>query len=278
MNNKLSQNFIDGWLGELELNFALRKGRSVLTKCKHTGPFYVKKSFYSKNDNTPHVYLLHPPGGLVGGDKLILNVKLESGSRALLTTPGSSKFYRSNGIRAVQKHIFTLERNTALEWVPQSSIFFPKTKAKIDTTFILEQESKIISFEMLCFVNSSLGICVYPEEVDISLNICLSNSVGLQERLQINESNCIMKLGGFKISALLFAMPSDEKILDIVRKLITSVKYFQVGGATLLDNILVVRLLGNDNQCLKKLLCNIWYTIRPFVIGREMVLPRIWST
>ncbi|URJ24359.1 urease accessory protein UreD [Candidatus Blochmanniella camponoti] len=278
MSDELSQKLIDGWLGELRLNFALRGGRSVLTKCKHVGPFYVKKVFYSEHDNTPHVYLLHPPGGLVGGDKLVLDVKLESGSRALLTTPGATKFYRSNGMYAEQKHTFRLECNTALEWVPQSSIFFPKSKVKIDTTFIIEQGSRIISFDMLCFGNLSLGTSNYPEEVDIHLKICLSDSIGLQERLRINELNCVMKLGGFRISALLFAVPSDEKILYEVRKLITSVKHFQVGGATLLDEILVVRLLGNDNQYLKKMLHHIWCTIRPFIIGRKAMLPRIWMT
>ncbi|WP_159715168.1 urease accessory protein UreD [Blochmannia endosymbiont of Camponotus nipponensis] len=278
MSTELYQKLFEGWLGELELNFAVRKGRSVLTKCKHVGPFYVKKSFYSDNDNTPHVYLLHPPGGLVGGDKLMLDVQLESGSRALLTTPGAAKFYSSNGMCAVQKNTFKLEGNTAFEWVPQSSIFFPKTKAKVDTTFIIEQGSKVISFEMLHFGNVSLGADVYPEEVDICLNVFLYNSVGLQERLRINKLNCVIKLGGFQISALLFAIPSDEEILNKVRKLITSVKHFQIGGATLLDEILVVRLLGNDNQYLKSLLHCIWYTIRPVIIGREVTVPRIWST
>ncbi|URJ28785.1 urease accessory protein UreD [Blochmannia endosymbiont of Camponotus sp. C-046] len=278
MSDKLSQKLIDGWLGELRLNFALRDGRSVLTKCKHVGPFYVKRSFYSENDNTPHVYLLHPPGGLVGGDELILDVKLESDSRALLTTPGAAKFYRSNGMYAAQKYTFRLERNTALEWIPQGSIFFPQSKAKIDTTFILEQGSRIISFDMLCFGNVSLGTANFPEDVDVCLNIFLSDSIGLRERLRINKLNCVMKLGGFRISALLFAIPSDEKILNEVRNLITSDNHHQVGGATLLDDILVVRLLSNDNQCLKQTLCRIWCVIRPFIMGQKAVLPRIWFT
>lgn len=120
---------VDPWLGKLHLGFSLQNGRSVLTKCRHSGPFVVQRSFYAEEDKvTPHIYLLHPAGGLVGGDQLILDVQLEADSQALLTTAGASKFYRTNGLCALQKNTFRLENNAVLEWVPQNSIFFRNLK------------------------------------------------------------------------------------------------------------------------------------------------------
>lgn len=270
------------WLGELELRFAVRKGKSVLIKSKHSGPFIVQRSFYSEEDNiTPHVYLLHPSGGLVGGDELILDVQLEPQSKALLTTVSAAKFYRTNGLYASQQNIFKVANNAILEWVPQSSIFYPQSKAKISTTFILESGARIITFEILCFGSVVLNSGCSPKEINIFLSINLSNSIGLQERLQLNALDYSIKLGGFKICAFFFAVPSNEKMLFQVRKLIETDlvdDHFQIGGVTLLEELLVVRLLGNDHQNLKKLLYRIWSVVRPIVVGKEVVMPRIWST
>lgn len=269
----------NNWIGRLNLNFSLKQGRSILSSHNHSGPFFVQRSFYPKNDQvTPHVYLLHPSGGFVGGDKLVLSTQLESGSRALLTTPSASKFYRTNGLYALQEHIFKLKKNSILEWLPQNIIFFPKSKAKIKTIFILEKGARMIFFEMLCFRSIYLQTYTLPEEVDIFLHISLPNSVGLRDRFQINALNFINKLNGFQISTSFFAAPADEIILKKIRKLIKSIRFVQVGGATLLDDLLVVRILGNDNQKLRSLLHHMWSIARINIIGKNSVIPRVWLT
>lgn len=278
----MCRSLINTWLGELELKFSLRKEKSVLTKCRHSGPFVVQRIFYSEKDKiTPHVYLLHPSGGLVGGDKLILDVQLESNSQALLTNSSASNFYRTNGLCAIQKNIFNLDNNAVLEWVPQSSIFFPKSKAIIDTTFNLKRGARIIAFEMFCFSNVSINYDIAPEEINIFLNINLSDSIGLKDRLKINSLDYITKLGGFKISAIFFAAPLNKKMLCQVRELIEKElinNCSQIGGVTLLDELLIVRLLGNDNQSLKELLFLIWSVVRPVITGKSFFMPRVWCT
>lgn len=282
MNDMILSQYADAiWVGELELRFSFREGRSVLNTCKHSGPFVVQRGFYSKEDNVLHVYLLHPAGGLVGGDKLVLNVHLEPNSQVLLTNSSASKFYRTNGLYASQINIFKIADNAVLEWVPQTTIFFPQSNAMINTTFVLGSGARLIAFDMLCFSNVMLNFGFNPKEINIFLSINLLNSVGLKERLQLNKTNYIVKLGGFKISAILLAVPSNQKILCQVRKVIakeTIDNTFQIGGVTLLDDLLVVRLLGNDNQSVKKLLYHIWSVIRPIIIGKNVVIPRIWNT
>lgn len=268
------------WVGKLDLKFSLKNGRSMLTKNSHFGPFFVQKSFYSSDDNiTPNVYLLHPPGGLVGGDQLVLSVQLEPNSRALITTPSSTKFYRTNGKYALQENVFLLSNYSVLEWIPQSVIFFAKTKARISSTFKLSKGARMVAFEMLCLGNINISTSIYPEEIDVFSSISLPCSVGLRDRLKINALDCLDKLSGFHIVASLFAVPADEVLLKRVRQLIKEpINNIQIGGATLLDELLVVRLLGNDNQRLKALLNYIWSVIRPSVVGKEAIIPRIWFT
>ncbi|CAD83212.1 urease accessory protein D [Candidatus Blochmanniella floridana] len=271
----------DDWISRLELNFVLQEGCSVLKKISHIGPILVQKIFYPENDksNIPHVYLLQPSGGLVGGDQIHISVCLESGSKVLLTTPGSTKFYRTNGKYILQEHIFKLKDNTSLEWLPQSSIFFPNTKVKINTIFHLEPGARIIIGEILCFGSDGwLDNYGSPDVIDIFLRICLPYCSGLRDRLKIDSQNYIDKLHGFKISASLFAAPSNKETLKVVRSLITSTVDIQIGGVTLIDELLVVRLLSNNNQRIKELLYHIWSVIRPIIIGQEAVMPRVWFT
>ncbi|ADV33909.1 urease accessory protein ureD [Candidatus Blochmanniella vafra str. BVAF] len=273
----------DGWLGKLELSFSLKKRRSVLVKNSHLGPFMVQKSFYPEDDEmTPHVYLLHPPGGMVGGDQLRLLVNLEPGSRALLTTPSFSKFYRTNGKVAYQENFFRIKSNAVLEWIPQGNIFLPKSKARIHTTFQLDKGACMISFEILCFGSTNIiGVHEIPKKIDVSLYICKFGCVGLRDRLRVSDQqeNCVnTQLGGFKISAFLFAIPANLMMLKQVQQLVRSIVDEQIGGATLLNTLLIVRLLGNDSHKLRKLLFRIWSIIRPVIIGKKAVIPRVWFT
>ena len=95
MNNISSaQNSQSGWLAELELDYAVRREKTCLVRKKQRGPLTLQRPFYPEND-TCHSYLLHPPGGVVGGDTLDIKVRAETGSHCLITTPGATKFYRS---------------------------------------------------------------------------------------------------------------------------------------------------------------------------------------
>src|SRR6185436_12298059 len=83
------------WRAELELEFERRGGKSVLARRSHHGPLVVQRPFYPEGPRTAHVYVLHPPGGVVGGDALAVRVIANPLSHVLLTTPAAAKLYRS---------------------------------------------------------------------------------------------------------------------------------------------------------------------------------------
>ena len=107
------------WPARLNLSFAERAGRTVLTGQRHSGPLLAQKPFYPEPYGCCHVYLIHPPGGIVGSDAL------GRGAHALLTTPGATRFYRSNGPLARQDQALHLADGAALEWL-QSPVIYLK--------------------------------------------------------------------------------------------------------------------------------------------------------
>ena len=119
----LQQGGWSGWEASLELGFERRAERTVLAQRRQRGPLAVQRTFHPEGD-TCHLYLLHPPGGVAGGDRLVIDTRLKPGARALVTTPGATKFYNSIGPEASQLQRFSIDEG-CLEWLPQENIFFP---------------------------------------------------------------------------------------------------------------------------------------------------------
>ena len=60
------------WHAHLQLDYTLEAGRCVL-RHRHSGPLRILQSLYPEGDAVCHNVLVHPPGGLVGGDRDLLH-------------------------------------------------------------------------------------------------------------------------------------------------------------------------------------------------------------
>src|SRR5689334_8281039 len=89
-----------GCRGRLDVRFEPRAGRTVVASRRHEGPLLVQRAFHPEADGTCHLYLIHPPGGVVGGDELEVSLEVAPGAAALVSTPAATKLYRSSGATA----------------------------------------------------------------------------------------------------------------------------------------------------------------------------------
>ena len=58
------------WLARLEMTFAHRQQKTKLVDTLREGPLSVQRAFYPETTGAAHLYLLHPPAGIVSGDEL----------------------------------------------------------------------------------------------------------------------------------------------------------------------------------------------------------------
>lgn len=136
------------WHAQLQLNYALEAGRSV-ARHRHTGPLRILQSLYPEGDSVCHNVLVHPPGGLVGGDTLNMDVTVASGAHGLLTTPGATRFYRSDGDLAVQHAHLQLAEDSRLEWLPQEAICYSGCHAQNSLTMTLAPGAELIGWDIV---------------------------------------------------------------------------------------------------------------------------------
>lgn len=276
MSNATAREVAAGWQAQLELGFAPRLGRTTLLHRKQRGPLAVQRPFYPEGE-TCHTYLLHPPGGVVGGDSLHIQCQVADGAHALVTTPGATKFYRSAGARAEQTQSLHLTAGACLEWLPQENIFFPGAITHLQTNIKLSEGARFIGWEIHC-----LGLPVNVEHFDsgqaeLQLIIERDDQPLLIERLAVTPDKLHAKAGlrGLPINATLLATRAGTTELDQVRELLAETPG---AGVTLLDDLLVVRYLGDSTELCRNLFIKIWAAIRETVLGRPPCPPRIWST
>src|SRR5438067_12658851 len=109
-------NAADDWHASLSLGFAYTNGRTTLVDNRHDGPLVVQKPLYPDGDARCETVIVHPPGGIAGGDRLSIGVEAGPGTEILLTTPGATRWYKSNGRLASQRVHVVARANAIVEW------------------------------------------------------------------------------------------------------------------------------------------------------------------
>ena len=138
------------WRASIELMFEARVGRTDLVRSRHKGPLRVQRAFYPEGDCC-HLYLLHPPGGMVPGDDLRVALGLSHGAQALLTTPSAGRVYRSDLAKTAQAQGISAEllTGTCLEWLPQETIVYEGAEAELSNRFDLQGDASLCAWTPL---------------------------------------------------------------------------------------------------------------------------------
>lgn len=267
-----------GWQAELRLRFVHKGTKTVLAARSQRGPLAVQRPFYPEDD-VCHAYVLHPPGGVVGGDALHLHFNIEANAHALLTTPGATKFYRSAGMQAAQHQHFHVT-DGSLEWLPQENIFFPSANALLTTEVHLAGKAQYIGWEVHCLGRPVIGETFATGKAIFKTALYRDNKPLLLDRLVINGERDLQLAAGLRsqpVVATLVATNADNTLLDNVRPLCENLAS-GTAGVTLLNGVLVLRYLGNSTEQAHRLLRSAWQILRPAVTGKPATPPRIWNT
>jgi urease accessory protein len=142
-----------GWTGHLQLDYERRPDGRTVARDAHHGPLRVLKALYPDDSGTCHHVIVHPPGGLAGGDELRLDLRLGPGSRALVTTPGATRFYRTTGAQALQRVHLQLAEGAGLEWLPLEALAYSGCDALNEVQMDLQPRAWVLGWDLL-----SLGL------------------------------------------------------------------------------------------------------------------------
>jgi len=269
-----------GWEARLALRFEQRAGRTVLAHRSHEGPLAVQKPFYPEGD-VCHVYLLHPPGGVVGGDRLAIEIEVASDAHAVITTPAAGKFYRSAGHASMQEQRLSVAPGAVLEWLPQETILYARCRASLSTRVTLVPGARFIGWEILCLGRPAAGERFDAGVCRQRLELWCEDRPLLIERSTIAGGSALLRapwgFAGRTVSGTFLATPAGETMLAAVREAV-AVEGDDLFSATLLDSVLLCRYLGDSAESARRCFTDAWRAVRPGLLGRAAQPPRIWRT
>jgi urease accessory protein len=270
-----------GWLAELELDYAIRRDKTCLVRKKQRGPLTLQRPFYPEG-NICHNYILHPPGGVVGGDTLEIKLHAEEKAHCLITTPGATKFYRSKSdLVSRQTQKISVAKDAVVEWLPQQNIFFPGAQSVLKTQIDIAPGGRFIGWEVHCFGRPANSEIFDQGTITSSTEIRLDGELRLVEQLCTQDSALIMSpsgLRGMPMQGSLIAAPCSQTERDQLEHILHCYQYSDSIGLTLVDDILVLRVLGTQIEPILNIFTQMWTQLRSEWLHKPACSPRIWAT
>lgn len=270
--------FTPSWHAELELAYA-RIGectRPVLRR--HQGPLRVQKHLYAEGPEVCQHIVVHPPGGIAGGDQLSISAHVGEGAWAQLTSPGAAKWYRAAG-PARQALDLQIAAGATLEWLPQETIVYSGAQAELESRIELSGNARLFYWDIVALGRPASGERFDAGHFQARLDIRRDGQPLWHERQRVLGGDGLLDspigLAGQPVFATLIASGEiDAERLDACRALPSAVR----GDLTQLPGLLVARCLAAEALHARAWLIALWRLLRPALLGREAVAPRIWNT
>ena len=271
-----------GWSAELELGFDLIAGRSALVRNRHRGPLAVQRAFYPESADLAHVYLLHPPGGIVAGDQLTVHVNVARGARALVTTPAATKFYRSEGRVAEQCQLLRVGEGASLEWLPQETIVFGSAQVSTKTRVEIEPGASFCGWDIVCLGRAASGDHFESGRVQQAFEIWQGERPLWIERAVFDANEPVRHapwgLGGHRVFGTFVCSGQNLAAIAAARAAVDTDESCELFAVSQMRAAIVCRYLGCSTERARHVFGQAWAALRPLVLGRPACPPRIWLT
>lgn len=276
------------WQAQLDLDYRFENGRTLLHH-QHKGPLRILKNLYPEGDAICHNVVVHPPGGLVGGDQLGITVRVGAHAHALLSTPGATRFYASDAAAAVQQVRIRLAAGARLEWLPLEAIAHPGCRAHNQMSATLDSSAEMMGWDVTAlglpasaqpfeqgYFQQRIelpGLWLEQARIDATDTRLLNSPIGLGGR------RCLGSL--WLASGSAFTRERREQLLEVVRGVLEqphegSSLAVDAGATCPHPQVLVVRAVAPVVEPLMALFQQVWTALRPAAWGLTPVQPRIW--
>lgn len=275
-----------GWPGRLELNYR-RDGDRTLAHDRHSGPLRVLQSLYPEGPGICHHVLVHPPGGIVGGDALHVQAGLQAGAHALITTPGATRFYRSAGEGALQSVTARVDDGARLEWLPLETICHSAALAENQLRFALQPGGEMMGWDIVALGLPASGEAFeaghYAQRIELP-GVWLERATLRGDDQHLLDSP--LGFAGHRVLATMWfatgtAMTPDrrDRLLDAAREQASTHALARTAGCTSPHaQVVVLRLLAPRVEPAMQLLSTVWARWREVGWGLDAVAPRVWRT
>jgi len=279
------------WHGQLQLNYT-HDGERTTALDRHNGPLRVLQRLYPEGPGVCHHVLVHPPGGIAGGDVLDVQVQMAEGCHALITTPGATRFYKSQGNEAVQSLHARLSPGTRLEWLPLEALAYRGCRAVNRMRFDLAPGAEMMGWDVLAlglpaagehFDDHTFAHGRFTQEIHLPGTWLERGTVAARDATLLDSP---LGWDGRRVMATLWwasgapaSLQHREALLQAARELQADSPLASHSGSTSPNaQVVVLRVLAERVEPAMALLTAVWARWRHAAWGLAPCAPRVWRT
>lgn len=277
------------WHARLRLHYSAPASPSARTvaRFRHDGPLRILQSLYPEGHAICHNVMVHPPSGLVGGDELDVGVEVDGGAHGLVTTPGATRFYRSEGEPARQSTRLQLAQDARLEWLPLEAICYDGCLAENRLRIELGAGAEMIGWDVTAFGLPGAGKPYasgrFRQHIELPGAWLERGLVDARDALLMDGP---LGLAGHRCCASVFflagpglARARRALLLEAAQDIAGRHALCATAGATSPhEQVIVLRALAPVVEPAMDLLRQVWACWREAAWQLPQSVPRIWST
>lgn len=263
--------------GGVRLRFGRVGGQTHRLDVAESGGYRAR--FPTTFDATSEAVLINTGGGMAGGDAMSVDIALDAGSDAVVTTQAAEKVYRSQGADTRIGTALSVGAGASLAWLPQESILFSGARLARSLTVDLAADARLVACEAVFFGRSAMGETMLRGALRDRWRIrregrlIFADDVRLEGALAETLARQAIGAGARAAATVIVAGPELQDRLEHVCALASEDNAGPVElGAGIVSDLVVIRLLSPDAQALRRVLV----TLLGHLTGRA--LPRTWST
>ncbi len=271
------------WTGKLDLQYSYQSETTKLSNALVQAPLKIQRAFYPEGKDFCHGIILHTAGGIVGGDRLLQNIQLDTNSQVLLTTAAANKVYRSLGETAQQIIKINLEKNSYLEWLPQETVIFNQAIYQQDLRVELGIDACFCGWEITRLGRTARGEQFLEGDWRSRLEIWQAGQpLWIDRQWLPGNKTIINSANGLNQKAIIatfiwIGQAIAPEIITEARQLGKSlVAEGEIGMTQTQGEGLLCRYRGNSTAEVKQYFETIWGLLRQTYRQRSPVRPRVW--
>ncbi|WP_422467980.1 urease accessory protein UreD [Endozoicomonas sp. ALC013] len=272
-----------GWRAGIDVELKHLNGRTLMGRTRHYGPLRIQRPFWPEGKDLTHLYILHPPGGLVAGDELVQRFAIRKGAHGLVTTPAAGKVYfNGNGQLQKQTTHITVSDSASMEWLPQETILFNGAITELDTRIELSGNALFAGWDIICLGRTASGEQFARGQLTQHLTLTRDSTPLYLDRLDFAAGSALpMSLLGLDnhtvFGTFLITLESPPDLPGLHSQLVDK-GWHRVTAITWRAGVFIVRYLGDSSEQARTIFTWIWEAERERFNGRKGCRPRIWNT